>query len=98
MQVAASGRQRESGNGGQEVVEGFLLNGVYVDGTRVAIDHRVQPPTPVFPYSTVASFTVGDDATFRAKGTLDVGTGMGNVAIGDGQRFFCRVMASSAVE
>jgi hypothetical protein len=80
------------------VIEGLLLDGVYVNGTRVAVDHRVQSAGPVFPYPAVTSFTVGDDAAFRAQTALDVGTGVRNVAIRDGQRFFCCGMAASAVE
>jgi hypothetical protein len=80
------------------VIEGFLLNGVYVNGTWVAVDHRVQPAGPVFPYPAVTSFTVGDDAALRAEAALDVGTGMRNVTIGSRQRFFRSGMAASAVE
>jgi hypothetical protein len=66
------------------MIEGFLFDRIYVDGTRVAIDHRVQPAAPVFAYPAGAAFTIGDDAAVWAEIALDVSAGVGNVAVRDG--------------
>ena len=70
-QRAAGGGERKGRRAGEEMVEGFLLDRVDVDGDRAAVDEAPQLAADVHPGAAAAALAGLDDAALGAQEALD---------------------------